>query len=315
MTRHLRRAIAPALLSAALVLSACGGSGDGGSSTTPPASGSTTGETSTGAETSVAAGTELPTVAGEFGQAPVFTWPATGAPAGLQVEVLSEGDGPEVTEGQWVLANYAGYVWGSEKEFDSSFSRGEPSGFSLNGVVAGWTQGIPGHKAGSRLLLSIPSELGYPDGNSGAGIKKGDTIVFVVDVLGAYDDAALGQQDAAVVDAPDLPVTIDGAPGEKFTLSLKDGAPEPAAPKVTVVATGTGPALEVGQTAVVNYTGMDWTGTAPQSSTMPEAVPVAEGSSFAGLAGVPVGSRVVLELPKTQTGSAVVFVMDVLGAA
>ncbi|MFF4776266.1 FKBP-type peptidyl-prolyl cis-trans isomerase [Microtetraspora fusca] len=107
-------------------------------------------------------------------------------PKGLVVKTVIEGKGPKVTADQTVLAHYTGKIWGTDKQFDSSWERGEPSTFALNQVVKGWSQGLTGVPVGSRVLITIPPELGYgKEGNPQGGIKGTDTLVFVVDVLGA----------------------------------------------------------------------------------------------------------------------------------
>ena len=130
--------MASTALVALLALGACGSEAAGGDPTDPTSATSATSEPTTAAEACTPAGEDLPEASGDVGDAPEFTWPDACAPADLQVEVLAEGDGPEVGAGAAVLANYAGYVWGSETPFDSSYDRGAPSLFSLNRVVDGW---------------------------------------------------------------------------------------------------------------------------------------------------------------------------------
>src|SRR5699024_11292082 len=124
----------------------------------------------------------LPEARGDFGEAQEVTGPDSDPSGELEVEVLSEGDGPDVPEGSVVIANYEGHVWGSDEAFDSSYERGEPARFPLDGVVQGWGEGIPGNPAGSRLLISIPPEKGYGSvGNEHACIGGEVTILDVVD--------------------------------------------------------------------------------------------------------------------------------------
>ncbi|GII47928.1 peptidylprolyl isomerase [Planotetraspora silvatica] len=108
------------------------------------------------------------------------------APKDLVVKTVIKGSGPQVKADQMILAHYTGKIWGTDKEFDSSWQRGEPATFALNQVVKGWAQGLTGVPVGSRVLISIPPDLGYgKEGNAQGGIKGTDTLVFVVDVLGA----------------------------------------------------------------------------------------------------------------------------------
>jgi len=128
----------------------------------------------------------LPTASGSFGDKPTLTFPSESAPADLQVQILQQGDGAEVQQGQTIIVNYLGQVWNGDV-FDNSYDRGTTISFPIGVgmVIAGWDQTLVGQKIGTRLLVSIPSELGYGDrGVPQAGIRGGDTLVFVVDVVG-----------------------------------------------------------------------------------------------------------------------------------
>ena len=92
-------------------------------------------------------------------------------------------DGAEVTKEQTVTVQYAGCLLDGTS-FDSSWSRGTPTSFPLNGVIPGWTNGIAGQKVGSQVLLVVPADQGYGDQENGA-IPANSTLVFVVDILGA----------------------------------------------------------------------------------------------------------------------------------
>ncbi|MFE0590698.1 FKBP-type peptidyl-prolyl cis-trans isomerase [Micromonospora echinospora] len=113
--------------------------------------------------------------------------PIEGAPpADLVVEDITVGEGPEAERGQLVTVHYVGVAHSTGREFDASWNRGETFQFGLGAgqVIAGWDQGVVGMRVGGRRRLTIPPHLGY--GNRGAGgvIKPGETLVFVVDLLG-----------------------------------------------------------------------------------------------------------------------------------
>lgn len=77
-------------------------------------------------------------------------------------------------------------MWNGEV-FDNSYDRGTTISFPIGVgmVIAGWEKTLVGQQIGTRLLVSIPSDLGYGDqGVPQAGIRGGDTLVFVVDVVG-----------------------------------------------------------------------------------------------------------------------------------
>jgi FKBP-type peptidyl-prolyl cis-trans isomerase len=114
-------------------------------------------------------------------------------PSTLVTKTLIQGSGPRVGEGQYVVVQYVGVNWRTGKVFDSSVVDGDPYGFILGlpasegGVITGWDNGLLGQMVGSRVMLVIPPKYGYgSEGNSTAGIKGTDTLVFVIDVLGAY---------------------------------------------------------------------------------------------------------------------------------
>ncbi|GII99228.1 peptidylprolyl isomerase [Sediminihabitans luteus] len=130
--------------------------------------------------------TALPEATGTFGDKPTLTFPEGGAPAGLHVKVLEEGTGRTVAKGDTIVVNYYGQVWEGGM-FDNSYDRGATIDFPIGvgAVIGGWDKGLVGQNTGSRVLLSIPPEHGYGmRGVPQAGIGGGDTLVFVVDVVG-----------------------------------------------------------------------------------------------------------------------------------
>jgi peptidylprolyl isomerase len=118
------------------------------------------------------------------GKAPSVEVPKSDPPKDLVSEYVIEGDGPEVAADSTVLVQYKGVLWADGKEFDSTYSRGQLTSFSLQQVVPGWSQGLTGKKVGSRVLIVIPPKLGYGDSPpEGSPIKKDSTLVFTVDLL------------------------------------------------------------------------------------------------------------------------------------
>jgi FKBP-type peptidyl-prolyl cis-trans isomerase len=135
-------------------------------------------------------GGTLPTVSAKPGSAPTVTIPASTPPKQLVVTTLIKGSGPKITKGQYVIAQYAGYIWRTKKVFDSSWTSGSPFGFvfqaSPEQVIPGWDSGLAGQTVGSRIMLVIPPKEGYgSSGASQAGITGTDTLVFVVDIIDA----------------------------------------------------------------------------------------------------------------------------------
>lgn len=112
-------------------------------------------------------------------------------PTELYTEDLVVGDGPEVPAGATVTVEYVG-VLTDGTEFDSSWSRTEPATFSLDGVIQGWTDGIPGMRVGGRRLLVIPGDLAYGETGSPPDIGPNETLVFVVDLVDFEEAPATG---------------------------------------------------------------------------------------------------------------------------
>ena len=109
-------------------------------------------------------------------------------PTDLQVEDLAEGDGAEATTGSTVSVHYVGVAYGTGEEFDSSYGRGAPLQFRLGvgQVISGWDTGVQGMKVGGRRKLVIPPHLAYGDRGAGGVIKPGETLLFVVDLIGVH---------------------------------------------------------------------------------------------------------------------------------
>jgi peptidylprolyl isomerase len=112
--------------------------------------------------------------------------PAGDPPAELQVEDLAVGEGDEATPGHEVDVHYVGVSWSTGDEFDASWNRGDSFRFGLGKgqVIQGWDQGVAGMKVGGRRRLTIPPGLAYGDRGAGGAIAPGETLVFVVDLLG-----------------------------------------------------------------------------------------------------------------------------------
>lgn len=102
--------------------------------------------------------------------------------SGLQYIVLKEGDGPTPKIDDKVKVNYRGTLINGT-EFDSSYKRGQPVSFPLNGVIEGWTEALQLMKVGSNYRLFIPSGLAYGEMGSGPQIGPNSTLIFEVELL------------------------------------------------------------------------------------------------------------------------------------
>lgn len=324
MTHNLRRVSALAVASSmALALAACGTTDDvkstsQSSASTSVSEGSTLAQEATPTQASA---DEMPSVTGT-GADTKLAFPDSEAPAGLQSYVVEEGTGRVVDKTDYVVANYVGQVWGNDTAFDSSFARGTASGFSLQQVIPGWTNGLSGLPVGTKVILSIPADLGYgpSGGNASAGIGPDDTIAFYVEIVDAFGMDQAGQSDAKPeADAAKLPVEIKGELGAPASITVVEGEKEPTDISTTVVARGAGDEVGKEGTVYVQYALTYWDNSASESTygtSGPYAAILGNGSIFDSLVGIPIGSRVLIEAPADKGTSAPAFavLIDILGA-
>jgi peptidylprolyl isomerase len=136
--------------------------------------------------TEVAPKEGLPTVElADDGQPTVTIPEGYKEPTELVAQPLIEGDGAEVTKDQTVTVQYAGCLLDGTS-FDSSWGRGAPLSFQLNGVIPGWTNGIAGQKVGSQVLLVVPADQAYGEKSAeNTHELAGKDLIFVVDILEA----------------------------------------------------------------------------------------------------------------------------------
>ena len=120
--------------------------------------------------------------------APEIATPEGEAPDELVVDVLKEGDGPEVQSGSYVTIHYRGVKWSDGEEFDSSWgpdNTGTPAQFELQQLITGWQEGLEGQQVGSQVIMSIPPKLAY--GEYEDHELQDETLVFVIDILHSAD--------------------------------------------------------------------------------------------------------------------------------
>ena len=133
--------------------------------------------------------------------------------SGLQYKVIKEGTGPQPKATDMVTVNYRGTLINGT-EFDSSYKRGQPATFPLNGVIKGWTEGLQLMKKGSKYQLFVPSDLAYGERAVGPDIAPNATLIFEVELLDVKPPPTPAPQGSAQA-APQAP---------------PKGAPQPAAP-------------------------------------------------------------------------------------
>jgi len=275
------------------------------------------------------------TVSGAFGAKPAITIPGIRPPASLQVHQLIKGHGTLVAKGDLAVADLTAYTWnGTAHKKISQLSTGKPQPLSVGSTISGLDKSLTGSRAGSRLLITIPPKDGFGSkGNSQLGVSGKDTLVFVVDVLGAYQKTASAHGTHQVVNGSGLPTVGASSPGTAPPVHIPEAAP-PATLQTQTLIRGTGPVVKKGKLLVAQYEGVIWrTGKVFDSSwkrSSPSGFQIGTGQVIKGwdlgLVGKRIGSRVLLVVPPADgygtQGSAqagikgtdtLVFVVDILG--
>lgn len=103
-------------------------------------------------------------------------------PSGLQYQVIKEGNGRKPKATDKVKCHYEGMLIDGTL-FDSSIQRGEPATFPLNGVIAGWTEGLQLMQEGAKYRFFIPYQLGYGEHGASASIPPFAALVFDVELI------------------------------------------------------------------------------------------------------------------------------------
>jgi FKBP-type peptidyl-prolyl cis-trans isomerase len=170
--RLITAVISAAVIVAVLALVARGAgddksTADGGTTTTTAA------VTTTSTTVAIPAGLTKPVIEPKKGP----------APSKLVSNDITPGTGAEAKAGDTVTIHYVGVLYDGGKQFDSSWDKGAPATFDLDGLIKGWQQGIPGMKVGGRRELIVPPDLGYGAVANG-DIPPNSTLVFVIDLLG-----------------------------------------------------------------------------------------------------------------------------------
>jgi FKBP-type peptidyl-prolyl cis-trans isomerase len=278
------------------------------------------------------------TATGTFGKAPTVKIPAEKGSGALYTKTVIQGSGATLTTSEGMIGNYVAYDWSgkSHKLLGSSFTTGKPSLFTGT-LLPGLETALIGQKLGSRVLAVIPPKDGFgTSGNSTAGIGKTDTLVFVIDMVSAFNENTVpGTQ--STNGGGSLPTVT--APKTGSTAGPTITIPAKVTPSTTLqvktLIKGTGATVTKGQNLVVQYTGVNWrTGKVFDSSwarNQAYTVAIGEGQVIkgwdTGLVGQTVGSRVLLVIPpadgygKTGASTAgikgtdtLVFVVDILAA-
>jgi FKBP-type peptidyl-prolyl cis-trans isomerase len=101
----------------------------------------------------------------------------------LQITDVTVGAGDEVPQGATITAHYTGALVSDGTIFQSSHDFGDAITFPLSGVIAGWTQGVPGMKVGGVRRLVIPAVLAYGTSSPSANIPPNSDLVFDIELV------------------------------------------------------------------------------------------------------------------------------------
>lgn len=103
-------------------------------------------------------------------------------PSGVQYQILKKGDGEKPSISDTVKCHYHGTLINGVV-FDSSYDRGEPASFPVNGVIKGWQEVLQLMPVGSKWRVAIPSELAYGENGAGQVIEPNSTLKFDIELL------------------------------------------------------------------------------------------------------------------------------------
>ncbi|OPG02668.1 peptidylprolyl isomerase [Streptomyces sp. GKU 895] len=241
----------------------------------------------------------------KFGEKPTVA-KGSGDPSDqVAVKTVIAGGGQSVAENDYIQANYLGQIWDTAKVFDNSYDRKTPLVIQLaqGAIIDSWRYGLAGKKVGSRVLMSTAPTWGYgKGGNSQAGIKGTDTLVFVVDIEGTFNAKSSAKGKTVAQDDSKLPKVSANTDGKAPTIDV----PKADAPTKLVaeyVIEGDGDEVKAENTVLVQYKGVLWdTGKEFDSTYSRKAL-----TSFSlqqvvkgwaqGLTGKKVGSRVLIVIP------------------
>lgn len=342
VTFSLNRAALAAAAAASLLLAACGGTdtdqeavpsptdtatASAAPSGSPDASASP--EVSPSAEASptqtVTPSEDLSAITVTEGDVPEIEVPAPWAITETTTQVLKEGQSDQkLTDTSVVTIHYLGVNGRNGETFDGSYERGEPAVFPLDGVIPGFAKGLSGQTVGSRVLIGMPPEDGYPEGTPDGGIQPGDSLLFVVDIISANFETATGEEVAPAEGLPTVTMT-DGAP----TIAIADGVAAPAELQVQPLIKGPGAEVTPDSTIQVQYRSWKYSdGELLEDAWRAQAGPLSgliDGWKE-GLVGQTAGSRVMLVVPPAlaypdgrpdatpalEAGETLVYVIDLL---
>lgn len=275
------------------------------------------------------------TITGDIGSAPDVKWKGVMSAGKIESKTLTEGDGDPLKGQDNVLAHlWIGNGYTQKQALNTYDSKAEL--LTINNQLPEFLSSVRDAKVGSRIAITASAEDAFgPTGNSQLGIANKDTVLVIVDLVSKVADKPEG-------DRSPYP---DWMPTPQFTKGVITGfdfahAPDPTGDlrKVQLIK-GTGPRVKKGQTIAVRYYGEAFGGDKPfdenfgdTGTGLPTTFSIGTGAVIKGwdkgLDGMPVGSRVVLEIPPElgygadgspdsgiPKNATLVFMIDILGVA
>ncbi len=276
------------------------------------------------------------TISGDVGTAPEVKWKGPMKAGKIEAKTITEGDGEELKGQDAVLAHlWIGNGYSQEQTF-STYEEKKAELLTVNNKLPEFLAGIRDATIGSRIAVTASAEEAFGEtGNSQLGIANKDTVLVLVDLVSKVQDKPEGEQSPYP----------DWMPKPKFREGVINGfdftdAPDPTDDLRRVqLIKGTGPRVKKGQTIAVRYLGQAFDGDKPFDENFgdsgegePTTFGIGTGAVIKGwdqgLDGVPVGSRVVLEIPPElgygaegspdsgiPANATLVFMIDILAAA
>jgi FKBP-type peptidyl-prolyl cis-trans isomerase FkpA len=155
---------------------------------------------------------------------PAVSVSATPEPPDLIKEDVKVGDGREAKKGDKVKVNYSGRLLRTNFEFDSNKGK-PPVEFTIGeGMIDGWSQGLPGMKKGGKRKLTIPSRLAYAEAGHPPKIPGNAPLVFEVELVSFSDDDA-----AAASASASAAASASAGPATSASAGAAAGSSRPAA--------------------------------------------------------------------------------------
>jgi peptidylprolyl isomerase len=244
------------------------------------------------------------------------------------------GTGAAIQSDSVVTLDYVAINASDDDEFDSSYKAGKSATFGLSQVITGFGKGLAGDHAGDRVLVAVASKDGFDPVGNGTTVHKGDSLIFVIDVLKVANPlkVATGTKMSAPATVPTVTYDSKGVPtGFKATATTPKKV---AKLGVYPIIKGKGPVVKTGQAIVVNYLGQIYPDGAIFDQSFDTDKPISslvgEGKLIPGwdkaIVGQTVGSRLILVIPSAlgygkagqgttiPANSDLIFVVDILQA-